>query len=173
MKVKRYRMKSSASKKLTEAVIRRHPELGALFEGKKASLEVISFETGKGERKIYLANEKPLLIELESGGLVPYFEAVEAGEVRLPRVIVDLGAVPHIANGADVMGPGIVSATGEFDEGSLVVVVDEKLGRVIAVGRATRPMEDIKEKGKSVKNLHHAGDRAWRAVKSVLKASGS
>ena len=52
---------------------------------------------------------------------------------KLPAIIVDMGAVPHIVNGADVMRPGIKEFRGEFDEGDLVVVRDERNLKPLAV----------------------------------------
>ncbi|RLG48224.1 MAG: hypothetical protein DRO06_01670, partial [Thermoproteota archaeon] len=54
------------------------------------------------------------------------------------------------------------------EEGSLVAVVDERYGAPIAVGRALRPRSEFRERGKSVENLHHAGDRAYALVREFL-----
>ncbi|RDD53282.1 MAG: RNA-binding protein, partial [Candidatus Korarchaeota archaeon NZ13-K] len=83
-----------------------------------------------------------------------------------PKVVVDIGAVKPIASGADVMGPGVKEVEGSFREGDLVAVVDERLRAVIAVGIALRPSGEARERGKTIKNIHHAGDALWRAVSS-------
>jgi len=82
----------------------------------------------------------------------------------MPSVIVDMGAIPHIANGADVMRPGIVALEGEFKEGEFVVVRDEKHKKPIAVGKALDNSENVMEakRGRVVTNLHYVGDKIWK-----------
>jgi len=85
----------------------------------------------------------------------------------LPRVIVDMGAVPHVVGGADIMAPGIRKVNGEFAEKQLVAVVDEKHGKYLAVGRAltgSGPLAAAK-KGKVVENIHYVGDLIWEVIK--------
>ena len=166
--MKRRRMRSSEARKFIELVTWKNPKLGRLLLNENASLEVL--EGGKrSPGKIYLKDGAPVLVELASGEYVPYVEALDRTEMELPRIMVDMGAVPHIANGADVMCPGIVGTAGEIGEGDLVVVVDERYGRVIAVGKALKSIE-VRGKGKAVKNLHHSGDRIWKAVREAIKA---
>ncbi|HIH01917.1 TPA: RNA-binding protein [Thermoplasmata archaeon] len=78
-------------------------------------------------------------------------------------VTVDMGAVRFVANGADVMGPGIVDADGSISEDDLVWVRDERNLRPLAVGRALMPASEMvtKPKGKAVTSLHYVGDRLW------------
>lgn len=85
----------------------------------------------------------------------------------LPHIVVDMGAVPHVASGADVMAPGIRRVEGEFPASSLLVIVDEKYGKPLAVGRALvdSPTMGATRKGKVVKNLHYVGDQIWDLVK--------
>ncbi len=77
-------------------------------------------------------------------------------------VIVDMGAVPHIANGADVMAPGIVEI-GEFESDEFVFVGDEEHGKILSIGVALMGSGKIsgKEEGKVVKTVHYAGDEFW------------
>ena len=78
-------------------------------------------------------------------------------------VTVDMGAVKFVANGADIMGPGIVEAEGTVAEGNLVWVRDERNHRPLAIGRAIVPADELrrKPKGKVVLSLHHVGDKLW------------
>ena len=84
---------------------------------------------------------------------------------RLPSVVVDMRAVPHICNGADVMAPGIVEVGGDFELGSLLVVRDVRHNKALAIGSALLSSEEIRlnKKGKAVKNLHYVGDKLWKA----------
>lgn len=89
---------------------------------------------------------------------------------RMPSVVVDMGAIPYIANGADVMRPGIVTLEGKFEKDDLVIVRDEKHRKPIAVGKALESSENIMkaEKGKVVTNLHYVGDKIWKFCVEAL-----
>ena len=43
----------------------------------------------------------------------------------LPKIVVDMGAVSHVCNGADVMAPGVVDIRGDFKKNDLLLVLDE------------------------------------------------
>ena len=80
-------------------------------------------------------------------------------------VTVDMGAVPYVTNGADVMGPGIVDADESISEGDLVWIRDIKNRVPLAVGVALRDAKGLKakEKGKAIKTLHNVGDKLWKS----------
>jgi len=90
-----------------------------------------------------------------------------------PKVVVDMGAVPHVCNGADVMAPGIVRFEGNFNKGDLVFVVDEKHGKPIALGEiAYNNAEVVKIKhGAVVKNIHFVGDKIWDSLKGFANTT--
>ncbi|MEM3059543.1 MAG: RNA-binding protein [Methanomassiliicoccales archaeon] len=79
-------------------------------------------------------------------------------------VTVDMGAVPYISNGADVMCPGIVEIDEIIREGDLVWIRDVRNRVPIAIGKALISAEDIKKSksGKAVKTLHWVGDKLWK-----------
>ena len=76
---------------------------------------------------------------------------------------VDEGAVRFLANGADVMAPGVTGADIALSEGDWVYVRDARHKRPLVVGRALMAGPDmvIAEKGKAVETLHYVGDRIW------------
>ncbi len=86
----------------------------------------------------------------------------------LPKVVIDSGAVRHIFNGADVMRPGIVSFE-SFSEKTIVLVVEEKFKRPMAVGISLFSSEEAKKmvKGITVKNLHNHGDEILKSIKEI------
>jgi len=88
---------------------------------------------------------------------------------RLPSMIVDMGAVPHIVNGADVMRPGIKGFRGEFNEGDFVVVRDERNLRPLAVAIALVGLKECRamKRGKVAKNIHHVNDRIWKLMRRI------
>jgi len=79
-------------------------------------------------------------------------------------VTVDMGAVPYVTNGADVMAPGIVEVDPDIKEGDMVWIRDVTHKRPLAVGRALVPAEvmAVKTSGKAIKNLHYVGDKIWK-----------
>lgn len=84
----------------------------------------------------------------------------------LPSVLVDMGAIPYVCNGADVMSPGITGIDGDFGEGDLVIVRDERHRKSLAVGVALVPSVDMREmpRGKAVKSIHYVGDKLWKVT---------
>ena len=78
-------------------------------------------------------------------------------------VTVDMGAVRFVANGADIMGPGVVDVDPGISEGDMVWIRDETHKRPLAIGRAMVPGSEMasKPKGKVIKSLHFVGDKLW------------
>jgi len=86
----------------------------------------------------------------------------------LQKVVVNMGAVPHICNGADVMAPGVVQIQGDFGKNDFVLVVDERYGKPIAIGVAltdSQTMRSLKQ-GKILENVHYVGDKLWNQLKT-------
>lgn len=79
-------------------------------------------------------------------------------------VTVDMGAVPYVTNGADIMGPGIVDCDSEIKEGDMVWIKDVKNQVPLAVGITSKNASSLKakEKGKAIKTLHYVGDKLWK-----------
>lgn len=127
---------------------------------RKKGLEVVELSSGE---RVYLQEKRPVLIELE-GKLMPALTASEGVLSEIPKVVVDMGAVPYICNGADVMAPGIRSVPEGAKPGDVVAVSDERHNKVLAVGVLVMDREKIlsREKGKAVKNVHHVGDELWK-----------
>ena len=152
---RRYHLRKALLRQLTREVVDRFGEPAA--ELLKGPIEVLELEEGK---EIILAAGEALLFRL-SGKIFPMLKSLN--RIPLKRVVVDMGAVPHVANGADVMAPGVVSADGEVTPGEGVAVVDERHGKPIAVGQALVPGVEMQgPRGEVIKNLHHVGDEIWR-----------
>ncbi|PSP56345.1 RNA-binding protein [Halobacteriales archaeon QS_1_67_19] len=74
-------------------------------------------------------------------------------------VTVDAGAVSFVSDGADVMRPGIVEADDDVEPGDLVAIAEESHGKVLAIGRAKVPGEEmVGDESKVVESVHHVGD---------------
>jgi len=120
-------------------------------------------EAEAGELRLLLQGPEAFAI-LYGDAVVPTVRALLAHPAARRHVTVDMGAVPYVYNGADVMAPGITDADPSIREGDLVWVRDEKNGRPLAVGRALMdgPTMAREEKGKAVETIHHVGDELWR-----------
>lgn len=87
---------------------------------------------------------------------------------KFPHVMVDMGAVKFMCNGANVMRPGIKGFS-DFEEGDTVCIIEESLRKFLAVGKAVVPSSklDSMEKGEAVKNLHYISDKFWDVGKTI------
>jgi PUA domain protein len=115
---------------------------------------------------VFLFNGRPLLAK--SNDILFFTLIFEKIFSLFPKIVVDMGAVPFVCKGADVMAPGIREIRGEFEENSLLLVVDERHGKPLAVGLAMLPSEEMKKTkhGKAIKSLHYVGDKLWDGLKS-------
>lgn len=135
-------------------------EAAALLVGVHPSMvEQAELEDGTS---VYLIDGVAMLARV-GGVLFPTLKSPSLE--RLPAVVVDMGAVPYVCNGADVMAPGIVEVRGDFQKGSLVIVKDVEHGKSLAIGKAKISSKEMttSKKGKVIKNLHYVGDKLWRA----------
>ena len=151
-------LKDRDSKPLIEE-LRRLPNQEHLTH--KARVEV---ETVKDSEIVFV--DGVAIAFRRKGELAPVLTNTSALD-GMPKITVDMGAVPHVAGGADIMAPGIRKVNGEFAERQILVVVDEKHGKYLAVGRAltgSGPMAATK-KGKVVENVHFVGDLIWEVIK--------
>jgi PUA domain protein len=151
--------------KETEAILSKASEklkvdLKKLFDA-KVDVELVQTEFAE----IYLIRGKPSLVETE-GNIFPAL-TFDKYSALMPRVVINMGAVPHVCNGANVMAPGIVRFEGEFKADDFVLVVDEKYGKPMAIGKIVYDSETVKKvaQGVVVKNMHHVGDRVWNSIK--------
>jgi PUA domain protein len=162
-KHRRYFLKARESKELLDKASKR---LGIDLEQTlkdKANLEVV-----RGESiEIFLINGKPALAQTGEN-IYPTLTFKEFLD-RAPKATVDMGAVPHVCKGADVMAPGIRQFSGEFKKGDLILVIDEKHGKPIALGEALYGTEEARntKQGAVIKNVHYVGDKTWSLMKQI------
>ena len=162
-KQRRYPLKAKDAKQIIEETHQKlHVNLEHLL-GDKAIVELVESEGGL----IYLIAGKPLLFKL-SDRLLPTLLFSEF-ITKAPRVVVDMGAVPYVCKGATVMAPGIVRVEGDFAPLDLVLVVDVKFGKALAVAEALMDSEMARsaKKGPVVKTLHYVGDKIWEQIKTL------
>ncbi len=115
-----------------------------------------------GEVTLFLVGKKTLVMETK-GIVFPTLRGLLEHPFPERKIVVDSGAVPFVAKGADVMWPGITSISPDVRAGRPVQVVEEKYGKPLAVGIAlldAAPMQE-RETGKVVKTIHFVGDEIW------------
>ena len=130
----------------------------------RTRIEVIEL-IPKGE--LILLNNEAVFIQVEEELFPTLVNTLSLDE--LPSVTVDMGAVPYICNGADVMAPGLVKIDGAFTVGDVLTVVEERFSKPIAVAKALYAAKEVAEKkrGKIAINLHYVGDAFWEAFKRL------
>jgi PUA-domain protein len=160
---RRYSLKTKEAKQiLTEGSTNLKFDLETLFGG-KTNVEVAESDIGL----IYLIGGKPLLFKA-GDKILPTLHFVEF-IAKVPKIVVDMGAVPYVCKGATVMAPGIVRIEGNFAKGDLVVVVDMKFGKSLGLGETLMDSETAKatKKGPIVKTFHWVSDKIWDVTKTI------
>ena len=87
---------------------------------------------------------------------------------KFPNVMVDMGDVKFMCNGANVMRPGIRNYT-EFKKNEIVCVIEESKHKFLAVGIAILDSSELDgmSKGEVIKNIHYISDKYWEAGKII------
>ena len=141
------------------------PQISSLVSvSPKQKLEIIQ----EDKYTILSVDDKPLLFSFE-GKWLPLLRQLFSGQISVdyPKVTVDMGAVKFVANGADIMRPGITHVDDGISSGDPVLIVDETHGKTLAIGVALFSSEEIRsrEGGKVIRSAHAAGDRLWELTK--------
>lgn len=162
-KQRRYPLKTKEAKQIIEEASKTlRLDLEVLF-GSKAIVEIVESDVGL----IYIIGGKPVLYRANER-VLPTLIFTEF-TAKAPKITVDMGAVPYVCKGADVMAPGIVRFEGEFKSGDLVLIVDMKYGKALAIGTSLMDAETAKntKKGPIVKTLHYVSDKIWDYLKTL------
>jgi len=141
--------------------------IGGFFLPRGCKIEV--FSSGKGE--IYVVDGEPVFYIKEDGMIVPLLVYVLKFNVSLPNVTIDVKAVPHICNGADVFKPGVTQIDPSIKKGETVVVTEEKNKKPICIGLSLMDASDMQKAigGKVILNIHCVGDDIWNFSRTLRK----
>jgi malignant T-cell-amplified sequence len=123
------------------------------------------YEIADGKRVIKAENFTA--VEINHNIILPFLGEPKLVE-RFPSVLVDMGAVKFVCNGAKIMRPGITKFD-IFKKDDIVVVKDEVHLKALATGIAMEDSETAaaKEKGYIIDNLHYISDEYWEAHKRI------
>jgi malignant T-cell-amplified sequence len=149
------------SSALTEVIKQRWPE-----DIIPATRSFKVYEIGEGKRII--KSQSFTAVEINRNIVLPFLGEPQLLE-RFPSVLVDMGAVKFVCNGAKIMRPGITKFD-IFKKNDIVVVKDEIHFKTLAAGIALEDSEiaATKLKGYVIDNLHYISDAFWEAHKQIL-----
>ena len=154
---KRHALRKSDANRLKE---RLYAEIGT--DAEQYLMHAIEIAETNSDTKIYLVDKKPFLLEMNEV-IFPTLYGALAFPMAARQVIVDMGAVSFVVNGADIMRPGVVSVTHDVEQDHPVVIVDERHKKPLAIGTALYNAEELlaQNSGKVVKTWHYVGDDIW------------
>lgn len=165
MKIKqRHFIRKSELKPLKDEILKHYDKkfVDQIFP-LKCNVEIIETEAGD---TLYAINSILKLWKSEEG-FIPVLTLLLNNQVDLKTIIVDFGAIRYVANGADVMRPGITKIDPSIKKGDIVKIMEETQNKALAVGKAMfdAPDMEMKTSGKVVKNLHTIQDSVWEFEK--------
>ena len=135
------------------------------FFNEKSSVEIGDYE----EYKIIFVDGEPCFI-FYNDKIVFTLHGINKYKPKNNYVIVDMGAVKFVTNGADVMTPGIIDADKNIKQDEQVWICDEKHKKPLAIGIAIIDGEQMitEEKGKAINTIHWVGDKLWNFTAKSL-----
>jgi PUA domain protein len=85
-----------------------------------------------------------------------------------PYVLIDMGAVRYICNGANIARPGIIKFE-SFLKDKIVIVKDKDYQKPLAVGLSLYDSKTgmLLSKGHIINNMHYVGDKFWNLYKML------
>ena len=127
-----------------------------------STFEVMNIDS---ENKVFFVDGNPAFIEFKQEIFPTLFNVKVLSQ--LPYLIVDMGAVSHVCNGADILAPGITKISGNINIGSFVVILEEKFSKKIAIAKALLSSSEMvsKKQGKVAENIHYVSDKFWNMIK--------
>jgi PUA domain protein len=158
----RHRLKTKQIKNLQS-------ELYEIFEtyffNEKSSVEIGDYE----EYNVIFIDSEPCFIFYKNNVIFTLY-GINKFKPKNNYVIVDMGAVKFVTNGADVMCPGIIDADKNIKPDQQVWICDEKNKKPLAVGISEINGEQMitEEKGKAISTIHWVGDKLWNFTAKSL-----
>ncbi|GAA5935107.1 hypothetical protein JCM1841_000332 [Sporobolomyces salmonicolor] len=120
---------------------------------------------------MYTVHGEPLFFQHFDGPFYPTLKILHRYPEMLPRVGVDRGAIKFVLGGANIMCPGMTSATGylpptesNIAKGEPVAVYAYGKENPLAIGLTAMSTDDIRNLNKNigVEMVHFLGDDLWK-----------
>ncbi|MFX0004552.1 MAG: PUA domain-containing protein [Candidatus Hodarchaeota archaeon] len=165
MKIKhRHFIRKSELNPLKEEILKQYDQqfVDQIFP-KKCNVEVIETEAGD----TLFAINNVLKLWKSKDGYIPVLTLLLNNQIEIKTIVVDFGAIRYVANGADVMRPGITKIDPSIKKGDIVGIIEETKNRALAIGKAMFDASEMeaKDSGKVIKNLHTIQDSVWEFEK--------
>ena len=89
-----------------------------------------------------------------------------------PSVVVDMGAINAVCNGAKITRPGIIQFD-DFDLDDIVVIRDQQHGKNLAIGLALMDSNSARssKNGYIINTIHYVSDKYWKSYKEINPSS--
>jgi PUA domain protein len=131
------------------------------FLKEKYNVDITKKDKLERDENIFLINNEAKFFFHETT-LVPLLKSIMVDN-PLKKITVDMGAIPFVVKGADIMRPGIKKIDEKVAKGDIVAIVDINHGKPLAVGISLFSSEEMQAltSGKVVKNIHYVGDKVW------------
>ena len=158
----RHRLKSKEIRGIVETL---EKEFDGVFFDDNSTIEVGDVD----DTRFIFVDGQPVLMYFEDK-LCLTLKGIGLFNPKNRFVIVDMGAVKFVTNGADVMAPGVIDADKNIKENDFVWICDERNKKPLAVGFAVTSGEDMinGDSGKAVRIIHYVSDTLWDFVAKSL-----
>lgn len=152
-------------------------ELNTILPNKSSFQAVKAVTHAEQQVTIYTKDKQPMFFELEDG-LYPTLYLLWLMPSLVPCLTTHPPVLPKLANGADLMMPGIVKegsdrkSFGRFQKNEIVSINLTSNSSAVAVGSLARSSEDMYMSGGHgvcVKILHVFGDKLWGMEATVTQ----
>ncbi|GAA5822084.1 hypothetical protein JCM3770_007011 [Rhodotorula araucariae] len=136
--------------------------------------ETLSLVKCRDHISIFTVHGEPLFFQHFDGPFYPTLKVLHRFPGMLPRVGVDRGAIKFVLSGANIMCPGMTSATGylppssdNIPKGTPVAVYAYGKEHPLAIGLTSMSTDDIRgiNKNIGVENVAFLGDDLWKVEK--------
>lgn len=162
-------LRSSNIRGLRSAILEQAPEMEPYLDGlfpKTHPVMEAKFKAPHNNITFTYVDKTILFIQYEDL-LFPCLRLLHKFPFILKRMQIDKGAIKFIIGGANIMGPGLVSAGGlmeEVKENEVVAIFAEGKTNAIAIGRMLKSSEQIRAEpqGVAIENLHFLNDGLWK-----------
>jgi len=117
---------------------------------------------------LVICNKIVWFFNIRDGPYLPTLRTIHKYPDILPRLVVDVGAIPFVMKGANVFCGGLTSPGGncdiKLDKLQPCAIYAEGKTHALAVGITKLSTEDIKtiNKGPAVDTLHYLNDGLWK-----------
>jgi PUA-domain protein len=112
--------------------------------------------------ELVLSRGEPVVLSQE-GRTFPALRGFLRIQVDRRFVRVDMGAVPYVVKGADIMSPGVVAVDPELSKGDWCIITEERHNKPLAIAEMLVDGAEVERmnRGKVAHNIHYVGDKLW------------